>query len=531
MSAVESIFRLVLEATWRTACVIAVFVALRYLLRGRSSPRWLYWVWVAVAIRLLVPLTIPVTWSPFNLLRMAVHDWTTGIQSPDEESGRSPSTAQGFAPTGQDLPKEAQPATRTWVTPVGVAAGVWILGVCAFVIARIRAHLKFAARLKQPAAHDRAQPAALVAEVAAELGVLGIDIVLTDAIEAPALYGVFRPRLLLPCGLLEKLRRPELRLVVLHELCHHRRRDLLSQALIHAAQIVHWFNPLVWVAGRVARNDCELACDEDVMRSLGSMGGQAYGATLLKIISLSRKPSLAPLGVGIVESKRQIKRRIEMIVAHRPASFARSLVGCALLVLVAGCGATRESKVQPPAPTVAIAADVEPAGWWKNGSETNAYVVGIDPQQAHLGQPSAFVKSIVPSVAGFGGMMQMCKAEKFVGQRLRLVGWIKTENAKDGGAHLWFRVDGKEKDSMLQFDNMDGRQVKGTADWQQYSVVLDVPADSAALAYGFFISGTGEAWVSGVRIEQVGLDVPSTNTVGKKSRELPETPVNLEFAK
>jgi hypothetical protein len=73
--------------------------------------------------------------------------------------------------------------------------------------------------------------------------------------------------------------------------------------------------------------------------------------------------------------------------------------------------------------------------------------------------------------------------------------------------------------------------VKGTADWQQYSVVLDVPADSAALAYGFFIGGTGEAWVSGVRIEPVGLDVPSTNIVGKKSRELPAAPVNLEFAK
>ena len=208
---------------------------------------------------------------------MAVHDWTTGIQSPDEESGRSPSTAQGFAPTGQDLPKEAQPATRTWVTPVGVAAGVWILGVCAFVIARIRAHLKFAARLKQPAAHGRAQPAALVAEVAAELGVRGIDIVLTDAIEAPALYGVFRPRLLLPCGLLVKLPPTSSSgWLFWHELCHHRRRDLLSQALIHAAQIVRWFNPLVWVAGRVARRTiASWRATRTPPCSLGSMGGHA----------------------------------------------------------------------------------------------------------------------------------------------------------------------------------------------------------------------------------------------------------------
>jgi hypothetical protein len=235
-------------------------------------------------------------------------------------------------------------------------------------------------------------------------------------------------------------------------------------------------------------------------------------------------------------TQNRMRRRIQMIASHRPPSLPRSGLAWAVFAFIAVLGAAREAPGQPlPAAAAAAptAATIKaPAGWWKNGSDPSAYVVGVDPAQAHLGQPSAYVRAVAPEPSGFGGMMQMCQAEKFLGKRLRLSAWMKTQNVDGGGAHLWFRVDGKEKDknTSLQFDNMDGRQVMGTTDWRQYSVVLDVPAEADALAYGFFLSGTGEAWVSGLTIEPVGPEVPSTNIEGKKSRVLPEAPVNLEFA-
>ena len=54
------------------------------------------------------------------------------------------------------------------------------------------------------------------------------------------------------------------------------------------------------------------------------------------------------------------------------------------------------------------------------------------------------------------------------------------------------RVDGQQRGVSLQFDNMDNRPVNGTKDWQECSVVLDVPAESSALAYGFFVKGSGK---------------------------------------
>jgi hypothetical protein len=167
-----------------------------------------------------------------------------------------------------------------------------------------------------------------------------------------------------------------------------------------------------------------------------------------------------------------------------------------------------------------------PTGWWKNGSKTESYVVGVDKDKTHDGLPSGYVRSIEPSIDGFGGMMQMCDAHTFLGKRLRLSAWMKTENANDGGAHLWFRIDAKGG-PMLGFDNMDRRPVKGTSEWKNYSIVLDVPASAGALAFGIFIDGTGQAWISGVKLEEVGPDVPTTNAPEKK---LPDAPVNLDFS-
>jgi hypothetical protein len=407
------------------------------------------------------------------------------------------------------------------------------------LVGRLIAYRKFILRLRQTAGSREDAHVSRAIEAATGLQFKGVKIIVSDSVNAPALHGIFRPKILIPPGLVDQLTPQEIKLIIAHEMGHCKRRDLAAQALIQTSQILHWFNPFVWLAARAAKQDCELACDEYVLRRLDAAEPRDYGATLIKILGLVSQTAKAPLALGIVESKQHMKRRIEMIVANSAPSFARNALGCALLALVGVLVLTRESLAQQPAaaetpkamvatsaPKVTVGA---PAGWWKNGSKTAAYVAGVDRDQVHDGLLSAYVKSIEPAIDGFGGMMQMCSAETFTGKRLRFSAWMKTEDAKDGGAHLWFRVDGKERDEMLQFDNMGNRPVMGTTDWQLYSLVLDVPPSAGALAYGFFISGTGHAWVSGAKIEAVGLDQPVTNIAVANGKNLPKAPVNLAF--
>jgi hypothetical protein len=179
---------------------------------------------------------------------------------------------------------------------------------------------------------------------------------------------------------------------------------------------------------------------------------------------------------------------------------------------------------QPPAPRPGVTTTA-PAGWGKNGRKAEMYVAGVDSIETWGGMPSAYVESLTPTVeGGFGGMMQTTSAEQYVGKRVKLGGWIKTQNANEGGGHLWLRIDGQERGQTLGFDNMDNRAVKGTTEWQEASIVLDVPSGARALAYGFFVSGGGKMWVNGQQIDVVGADVPTTNMI-----TLQPAPRNLGF--
>jgi RNA polymerase sigma factor (sigma-70 family) len=193
-----------------------------------------------------------------------------------------------------------------------------------------------------------------------------------------------------------------------------------------------------------------------------------------------------------------------------------------------GSTATMTTPTPPPAPAARPGVTVKaPAGWSKNGAKSESYVVGVDSVQTWGGMPSAYVESLSSTVeGGFGGMMQTTSAENFEGKRVRLSGWVKTEDANEGGGSLWMRIDG-ERGHPVAIDNMTNRAVKGTTDWQEASVVLDVPKGASALAYGFFVAGGGKMWVNGQMIEEVGNEVPSTNLL--KKQILPTAPINLGF--
>ena len=185
------------------------------------------------------------------------------------------------------------------------------------------------------------------------------------------------------------------------------------------------------------------------------------------------------------------------------------------------------SATKPAAP--AGITRTAPAGWHANGSNVKAYDVGVDQNQSFGGVASAYVRSVDDSAEkNFGGMMQSASADQYKNQRVRMTGWIKTEDANSGGGHLWLGVDSPVKGTLLGFDNMDNRAPKGTNDWEEYSIVLDVPNEATSLNYGFFLSGKGQMWVNGVNIERVGPEVPTTNMLGAP-KPLPAAPVNLGF--
>lgn len=165
-------------------------------------------------------------------------------------------------------------------------------------------------------------------------------------------------------------------------------------------------------------------------------------------------------------------------------------------------------------------------GWILSGSDPSHYEMGIDRETVHMGMVSGYLKSVAAtSETQFATIMQQFKSDKYKGKRIRLSAFIKAENVEHF-AGLWMRVDNAEGDT-LQFDNMGNRPINGSAHWQHYSVVLDVPSNSASISFGVLLTGRGKVWMDGFSFETVDHRTPSTNM--QLGAELRDEPENLSF--
>ncbi|MGZ9586762.1 helix-turn-helix transcriptional regulator [Paenibacillus marinisediminis] len=168
-----------------------------------------------------------------------------------------------------------------------------------------------------------------------------------------------------------------------------------------------------------------------------------------------------------------------------------------------------------------------PKGWMLTGVYPHQYEVGVDRKVVNRGTASGTIKGgPATNAQGFGTLMQMVKADHYRGKRVRLTGFIKTEEANSAG--MWMRIDGKDEEA-LAFDNMQNRPIMGTTDWMSYDVVLDVADNASAVAFGVLLIGPGQVWIDGIRLEEVDRSVPTTDSMGEGMHELPDRPVNLDF--
>ena len=168
-----------------------------------------------------------------------------------------------------------------------------------------------------------------------------------------------------------------------------------------------------------------------------------------------------------------------------------------------------------------------PKGWFKAGNVPDSYKFGSDAIIFKNGHKSSFIESIDKNIDGFATIMQTCSAKNYLGTRIKMTGYIKSENVSDW-AGMWLRVDSRTEMKSLSFDNMQDRPVTGTSDWTKCEIVLDVPEESGTLNFGALISGTGKIWFDNISFEILDNNIPKiSKDLG--SMPIPEKPENLDF--
>lgn len=160
----------------------------------------------------------------------------------------------------------------------------------------------------------------------------------------------------------------------------------------------------------------------------------------------------------------------------------------------------------------ALAADAGavPAGWFVAGKHPEHYLVETVEKGA-CGARAASVRSGEATPAGNIAVMQMFRAEKYRGLRVRFTAKVATKDLV-GWAGLWMRVEGPQKKTTA-FDNMQARPLRGTVPCAVQSVVLDVGSDAELISLGLVLDGPGSAELAHPELEVVDQSVATTDLV------------------
>ncbi len=151
-----------------------------------------------------------------------------------------------------------------------------------------------------------------------------------------------------------------------------------------------------------------------------------------------------------------------------------------------------------------------PKGWFKAGSDPEKYDMGVEMGMGMNSKYAATIKSLEhKKIHGFGTLMQDCSPEKYLGKRVRMTGYMRTQDVKRW-AGFWFRVDQAGSKKPLAFDNMQRRAATGTSEYTRYEIVLDVPQNASNLAYGALLAGPGQIWFDDINFEIVDKNIPTT---------------------
>jgi beta-lactamase regulating signal transducer with metallopeptidase domain len=331
---------LLFELTVRGSVVFLIVWTCDGLMAPRMLARWRRFWWLLVPVAFLVPwkaavLPVPASGEEFAL-----------------------PAAEAWAPV-LSAPAETVVAASGWF-PMEVLAAVWILGAVVSFGLLAAQTLGLSRRWSCRRFSTDERLLGVLEDCKALAGIRApIGLIVSSEVEAPAIVGWLRPRILLPQAFVETADEERLRHVILHELAHFRFLDVPAGWLFAIVRCLHWFNPLAHLAAWRWAGFREEAADENAIRWSRQDTPSAYGETLLALVrEEAPSPAMGVLAIG--ETFSNLKHRIRMITRYTrrtPQTLLALPVAVLLLALAVVQPTSAESAASPEqAKAVAVAA-------------------------------------------------------------------------------------------------------------------------------------------------------------------------------
>ncbi len=321
---------------WQSTAFGVVAWAVTLLLR-KNPARVRYGVWVAASVKFVVPFSLLIGLGGMlprpqkQVVAMPVYSAVDYVGMPFDEAPISVAD-----PTHAAIRPRHEWGTRVMgLLPAGLAV-VWGCGVVVVLVVWGGGWMRVTRTLRRARRVEDGREAEILRRVEAAGGRRRrpVTMVLSRELMEPGMFGVWRPVLIWPARLSERLDDEHIEAIVAHELMHARRRDNLTAALHMVVEAIFWFHPLVWWMERRMVEEREHACDEAVV-AMGSRPG-VYAESLLKAVRFCvESPLVCVAGVTGADLTARV-RAIMTERAERLGWWRRVALGALGVAAIAG---------------------------------------------------------------------------------------------------------------------------------------------------------------------------------------------------
>jgi len=244
----------------------------------------------------------------------------------------------------------ALPEERPFAESVPVIAGViWLIGLMVMIVLLLYQCIGVYRRTKRSSVVADQSLLKIFWDACNECGIRRrIPLLVTTELESPLVFGLFRPKVILPQRTVDRLSLEELRAVLFHELCHLKRFDLWLNWLQAVLLTFYWFHPLVWLTASRLRSLREAIVDDLVIHHLKGKV-ETYGSSLLNVLKGSiNRHLVAPGYVGIAETGAGLQKRVQRILDERRLLRLKIGVVASVLIAIAALIFIPQGKTQSP---------------------------------------------------------------------------------------------------------------------------------------------------------------------------------------
>ena len=328
--------------------IIGIFVGIfiliaRKIFDKKISPKWKCIIWILLMIELIIPIKFKVPYKYKNTEIISISGLVEPIQDVPayEEIITKEESTTPKAENSNDVSIENKEEDNLqyqvknvflyFILPIG-----WITGILANLAFIFLGEKNIKNNINGKKYIDN-NLENLLEECKTKLEIKNnVEIVLQEFKKTPSIIGVFKPKILITPEFLRQDDKTK-KYIIMHELTHYKRKDLLFNYALLSITVIHWFNPFVWIFFKKIRQDVELATDEMVLEKLQENEKKEYGMTLIKSLQIFQEEPYTAKILCVTDENKNMERRIKMVKLSNKFNKNKILIAIiSLMVIIVG---------------------------------------------------------------------------------------------------------------------------------------------------------------------------------------------------